>query len=62
MQDFDNFKESIIKDYSAIRNKVSLKADTFIEKHSETSLRRNEVYAELFAMELLEKYHEWRSN
>ncbi len=62
MKDFHDFIASAKSDYGTIHDKVSRQTEQFIEQHDESPMRRNEVYAELFALELLERYHNWNSN
>lgn len=62
MKDFDDFKSIIKNEYKSIRDKVELKTDDFCENTNCDSIRRNEVYAELFSVEVLSLYHEWINN
>lgn len=61
MKEFQLFKESIKSDYQQIKNKVMLATDEFCERKDYSTQKRSEVYAELFSMELLERYHDWNS-
>ena len=62
MKDFQMFKESIKSDYKQIKNKVLLATDEFCERNNCTNQERSEIYAELFSMELLERYHDWNEH
>lgn len=62
MADFQLFKETIKADYKQIKNKVLLATDEFCEQKNYSAQERSEIYAELFSMELLERYHDWIAN
>lgn len=59
MKNFEEFKTVIKNEYRKIHEKTQLKTEEFCDTHSCDNLRRNEVYAELFAVEVLGLYHEW---
>ena len=62
MSDFQMFKEYVRTDYKEIKNKVIQATDDFCDKHDYNAQQRSEIYAELFSMELLERYHNWLTN